>query len=83
MLLGVSRPSVSVTIEEFVRLGMLRVERARILIGNRDGLLRVSCDCYDVIKKELRSGRSMIYSQHVFPLDDAATYEPRRITQGL
>jgi hypothetical protein len=51
MLLGVSRPSVSVVIEEFVRLGMLRVERARILMGNRDGLLKISCDCYDVIKR--------------------------------
>jgi CRP-like cAMP-binding protein len=50
MLLGASRPSVSVAIEEFVRRGMLRVERTRIFIGNRDGLLRISCDCYDVIK---------------------------------
>jgi CRP-like cAMP-binding protein len=51
MLLGVSRPSVSVAIEEFVRRGILRVERGRILIGNRDGLLKLSCDCYAVIKK--------------------------------
>jgi hypothetical protein len=51
MLLGVSRPSVSVAIEEFVRRGMLRVERGRILIGDRDGLLKVSCDCYAVIKE--------------------------------
>jgi hypothetical protein len=50
MLLGVSRPSVSVVIEEFVRRGMLRVERGRILIGNREGLLAMSCDCYAVIK---------------------------------
>jgi CRP-like cAMP-binding protein len=51
MLLGVSRPSVSVAIEEFVRRGMLRVERGRILIGDREGLLKVSCDCYAVIKQ--------------------------------
>jgi hypothetical protein len=51
MLLGVSRPSVSVVIEEFVRRGMLRVERGRILIGDRDRLLTVSCDCYAVIKR--------------------------------
>jgi CRP-like cAMP-binding protein len=51
MLLGVTRPSVSVVIEEFVRLGMLRVERGRVLIGDRDGLLQISCDCYAVIKQ--------------------------------
>ena len=50
-LLGVSRPSVSVVIEDFVRRGMLRVERGRILIGDRDGLLKISCDCYAVIKR--------------------------------
>jgi CRP-like cAMP-binding protein len=51
MLLGVTRPSVSVAIEEFVRRGMLSVERGRILIRDRDGLLKVSCDCYAVIKQ--------------------------------
>jgi hypothetical protein len=51
MLLGVSRQSVSVAIEEFVRRGVLRVERGRILIGDRDGLVMISCDCYAVIKR--------------------------------
>jgi CRP-like cAMP-binding protein len=51
MLLGVSRPSVSVAIEEFVRRGMLRVERGRILVRDRDELLKVSCDCYAIIKQ--------------------------------
>ena len=52
MLLGVSRPSVSIVIEEFVRLRMLRVEPGRVLTaGNRDGLLKISCDCYAVIKE--------------------------------
>jgi CRP-like cAMP-binding protein len=51
MLLGVSRPSVSTVIEEFVRRGTLRIERGRILVADRAGLLQVSCDCYSVIKK--------------------------------
>ena len=51
MLLGVSRPSVSVAIGEFVRRGVLRVQRGRILIGDRDQLLQISCDCYAVIKQ--------------------------------
>lgn len=44
------RPSVSVVIEEFVRRGMLRVERGRVLMGNRDEVRRTSCDCDAVIK---------------------------------
>ena len=51
MLLGVSRQSVSVVIEEFVRRGLLTVERGRVFSGDRDGLLTVSCDCYAVIKR--------------------------------
>jgi hypothetical protein len=50
MLLGASRPSVSVVVEDFGRRGMLKLERGRILIGDRDGLLKASCDCYEVIK---------------------------------
>ena len=51
MLLGASRPSVSVVIEEFNREGMLRVERGRVFLGDRDRLLRVTCDCYEVIRR--------------------------------
>ena len=51
MLLGASRPSVSIVIEDFQRRGMLRVERGRILLGERDRLLEVACDCYEVIRR--------------------------------
>ena len=59
MLLGASRPSVSLVIEEFQRGGMLRVETGRVLIGDRSRLLGVSCDCYEVIKSNYEQvGRS-------------------------
>jgi CRP-like cAMP-binding protein len=51
MLLGASRPSVSVVIEDFHRDGMLRIERGRVFLGDRDRLLRVTCDCYEVIRR--------------------------------
>jgi CRP-like cAMP-binding protein len=51
MLLGASRPGVSTVVEQFERQGILKVERGRLLIGDRDQLLRVACDCYAVIKK--------------------------------
>ena len=51
MLLGVSRPSVSVIVEDFQRHGMLKLQRGRVLIGDRDRLARVSCGCYEVIRR--------------------------------
>jgi CRP-like cAMP-binding protein len=51
MLLGSSRPSVSVVIEDFEKRGMLKPERGRVLIGNRGRLLEVTCDCYEVIRQ--------------------------------
>jgi CRP-like cAMP-binding protein len=59
MLLGASRPSVSVVIEDFTKRGLLRSDRGLLLIGDRDGLLGVSCDCYEVIKRNYEQvGRS-------------------------
>jgi CRP-like cAMP-binding protein len=51
MLLGVSRPSVSVVVEDFQRHGMLKLQRGRVLIGDRNRLASVSCDCYEVIRR--------------------------------
>jgi len=51
MLLGATRPSVSLVIEDFEKRGMLRLERGHIVIGDRDRLLGASCDCYEVIKR--------------------------------
>jgi CRP-like cAMP-binding protein len=51
MLLGASRPSVSVVIEDFQRNGMLKLQRGRVLIGDRKQLIGVVCDCYEVIRR--------------------------------
>jgi CRP-like cAMP-binding protein len=51
MLLGVSRPAVSVIIEDFQKRGILVAERGRLVVGSRKGLLTASCDCYQVIKE--------------------------------
>jgi CRP-like cAMP-binding protein len=63
LLLGARRPSISEVIEEFGRRGILRIERGRILIGDREQLLGVSCDCYTVIKENYAQvGRSFLTS---------------------
>jgi CRP-like cAMP-binding protein len=49
-LLGCSRPSASLIIENFEHRGILQVERGRIIVINRDALLAVSCECYEIIK---------------------------------
>jgi CRP-like cAMP-binding protein len=51
MLLGASRPSVSIVIENFVKRGALKLDRGHVLLGRRDELVSASCDCYEVIKK--------------------------------
>jgi CRP-like cAMP-binding protein len=51
MLLGATRPSVSMVVEGFKRRGMLQVDSGRVLIGHRDRLHDASCECYDIIKR--------------------------------
>jgi CRP-like cAMP-binding protein len=49
-LLGCSRPSASLVIENFQHRGILQVERGRIIVVNRDALVEMSCECYEIIK---------------------------------
>jgi CRP-like cAMP-binding protein len=49
-LLGCSRPSASLVIENFQHRGILQVERGRIIVVNRDALAEMSCECYEIIK---------------------------------
>lgn len=49
-LLGCSRPSASLVIEDFQHRGILKVERGRIIVIDRDALVNVSCECYEIIK---------------------------------
>ena len=60
MLLGVSRPSVSVVIEDFQKKGILRAERGGLVIGSREELLRVFVRLLSGDQGELRTGRSII-----------------------
>ena len=50
-LLGTHRPSVSIVIEDFVARGLLRVERGRIFVHDRNALRASSCECYEIIKE--------------------------------
>jgi CRP-like cAMP-binding protein len=50
-LLGAVRPSVSVIIEDFQKRGILKLERGRVLIADREALRSASCECYEAIRR--------------------------------
>jgi CRP-like cAMP-binding protein len=51
-MLGVRRPSVSITASILQRAGFIRYNRGRIEIVDRAGLESVACECYGVIARE-------------------------------
>jgi CRP-like cAMP-binding protein len=46
-MLGVHRPAVSVAAENMKRAGLIRYSRGHIVVEDRAGLERASCECYD------------------------------------
>jgi CRP-like cAMP-binding protein len=50
-LLGAARPSVSAVIEDFLKRGILKLERGHVVVEDRDALLKLSCDCYGAIRR--------------------------------
>jgi CRP-like cAMP-binding protein len=50
VMLGVTRPGVTVAIGILVRGGLIEHQRGRIYIRDRRGLEAVSCECYGVIR---------------------------------
>jgi CRP-like cAMP-binding protein len=58
MLLGVRRSSVSAVLEQFQTRGILKFARGRVLVADRAGLRKVSCNCHDIIRQNYeRVGR--------------------------
>jgi CRP-like cAMP-binding protein len=51
-MLGVRRPSVSMTASILQRAGFIRYNRGRIEILDRAGLESAACECYGVIARE-------------------------------
>lgn len=51
-MLGVSRPSVSLSASILQKAGLIRYVRATMTILDREGLEASSCECYTIIKRE-------------------------------
>jgi CRP-like cAMP-binding protein len=52
MMLGVQRTGVTAAAGALQRAGLIRYRRGNVSIINRRGLIRASCECYAVSKKE-------------------------------
>lgn len=52
MMLGVTRPSVSVVASAFQKAGLIRYTRGQMTILDRAGLERASCECYGIVRRE-------------------------------
>jgi len=53
MMLGVQRTGVTVAAGALQRAGLIRYRRGNVTIIDRRGLIRRSCECYSVSKREL------------------------------
>ncbi len=52
MMLGVQRTGVTIAASALQKAGLIRYRRGNVTIIDRRGLIRRSCECYGVSKKE-------------------------------
>jgi CRP-like cAMP-binding protein len=52
MMLGVQRTGVTLAASALQRAGLIRYSRGNVTVLDRRGLIRKSCECYEVSKKE-------------------------------
>ena len=52
MMLGVTRPSVNLTMTDLQKAGLVRYSRGRVKILDRQGLQKRACECYKTSKLE-------------------------------
>jgi CRP-like cAMP-binding protein len=54
-LLGVQRPSVTHAVAELEEAGLIQRGRRHITIVDRQGLIKASCECYQLVRERVAS----------------------------
>ena len=70
-LLGVQRPSITHAVAELEDAGLILRGRRQITILDREGLIRASCECYQLVRERVASHLPQTYV-------DAGVILPRR-----
>ena len=62
-MLGVQRPSVTNATRELERAGLIETGRKRVTILDRQGLIRASCECYELVRARIAQHLPKTYAQ--------------------
>ena len=52
-MLGVQRPTITNAVREFEKAGLIAPGQRQIVVLDRQGLLKVSCECYQLVRKRI------------------------------
>jgi CRP-like cAMP-binding protein len=52
-MLGVQRPTITNTVRELERAGLIECGRRQVTIRNRPGLVKASCECYRLVRARI------------------------------
>jgi Mn-dependent DtxR family transcriptional regulator len=52
-MLGVQRPTITIAARELERDGLIERGRRQVKIVNRQGLIKASCECYQLVRTRL------------------------------
>jgi CRP-like cAMP-binding protein len=62
-MLGVQRPTISNAARELERAGLIVRGRQQVTILNRQGLIRASCECYELVRARIAHHLPKTYSE--------------------
>src|SRR5262247_2174180 len=60
-MLGVHRPTVTNAVRALHRAKLVQADRKRVVILDRDGLIKASCECYQVVRLRIAQHLPMTY----------------------
>ena len=62
-MLGVQRPTITKAAEELERAGLIERGRQQIILLDRQGLIKASCECYELVRERVSFHLPKTYSE--------------------